>query len=192
MAVSFIGWGNGVPRENHWPALGHWQTLSQNVVSSTSRPSGFELTTLVVMCTDCIGSYKSNYHTITTAPIFNNIFFFFKKERKIRVIFFLCKGCDILVFSSPDPKGHVSYCHHLASVSVVRRKLFKKSSPLSSIFSNSGHVGWCTESPDTILKLDSLVMIQTKFGFHWSCTFRGEDFLKSLRRTTETDAKWWQ
>ena len=34
-------------------------------------------------------------------------------------------------FSSPDPKGHVSYCHHLASVvSVVRRKLFQKSSPL--------------------------------------------------------------
>ena len=43
-----------------------------------------------------------------------------------------------LVFSSPDPKGQVSYCHHLASVvvvvrrpsSVVRRKLFQKSSPL--------------------------------------------------------------
>jgi sporulation protein YlmC with PRC-barrel domain len=35
---------------------------------------------------------------------------------------------------------------------------------------------------------DTLVMIQTKFGFHWSSTFRGEDFLKSLRRTT-TDAK---
>ena len=34
------------------------------------------------------------------------------------------------VFSSPDPKGHVSYCHHLASVVVVRRKLFQKSSPL--------------------------------------------------------------
>jgi hypothetical protein len=42
------------------------------------------------------------------------------------------------------------------------------------------------------LKLDTLVMIQTKFGFHWSCTFRGEDFWKSLRRTTTTDAKWWQ
>ena len=27
--------------------------------------AGFELTTLVVICTDCIGSYKSNYHTIT-------------------------------------------------------------------------------------------------------------------------------
>ena len=32
------------------------------------------------------------------------------------------------LFSSPDPKGHMSYCHHLASV--VRRKLFQKSSPL--------------------------------------------------------------
>jgi hypothetical protein len=27
---------------------------------------GFELTTSVVIGTDCIGSYKSNYHTITT------------------------------------------------------------------------------------------------------------------------------
>ena len=58
---------------------------------------------------------------------------------------------------------------------------------ICSIFSNSGHVGWCTASPDTILKLDTLVMIQTKFGFHWSSTFRGEDFWKSLRRTTNDD-----
>jgi hypothetical protein len=47
---------------------------------------------------------------------------------------------------------------------------------ICSIFSNNGHVGWCTASPDTILKLNTLVMIQTKFGFHWSSTFRGEDF----------------
>ena len=26
-----------------------------------------------------------------------------------------------VLFSSPDPKGHVSYSHHLASVVVVRR-----------------------------------------------------------------------
>jgi hypothetical protein len=33
--------------------------------------TGFELTTLVVIGTDCKGSYKSNYHTIPamTAPI---------------------------------------------------------------------------------------------------------------------------
>ena len=47
---------------------------------------------------------------------------------------------------------------------------------ICSIFSNSGHVGWCTASPDIIWKLDTLVMIQTMFGFHWSGTFRGEDF----------------
>ena len=58
---------------------------------------------------------------------------------------------------------------------------------ICSIFSNSGHVGWCTASLDIILKLDTLVMIQTKFGFHWSSTFRGEDFWKSLRRTTDDD-----
>jgi hypothetical protein len=28
--------------------------------------AGFEIITLMVICTDCIGSYKSNYHTITT------------------------------------------------------------------------------------------------------------------------------
>ena len=34
---------------------------------------GFELTTLVVIGTDCIGNYKSNNHTITTttAPYYN-------------------------------------------------------------------------------------------------------------------------
>ena len=41
------------------------------------------------------------------------------------------------------------------------------------------------KKPDTILKLDTLVMIQIEFGFHWSSTFKGEDFLKSLRRTTD-------
>ena len=40
--------------------------------------SKFELTTLVVMGTDCIGNYKSNFYTITTASIFSNIYFFFK------------------------------------------------------------------------------------------------------------------
>ena len=37
---------------------------------------------------------------------------------------------------------------------------------ICSIFSNSDYVGWCMASPNTILKLDTIVMIQTKFGFH--------------------------
>ena len=34
--------------------------------------AGFELPTLVVIGTDCIGSYKSNYHTIMTTASPNN------------------------------------------------------------------------------------------------------------------------
>ena len=33
---------------------------------------GFELSTLVVIDNDCIGSYKFNYHTITTVPVYYN------------------------------------------------------------------------------------------------------------------------
>ena len=40
---------SGVPEENHQPVTSHWQTLSHNVVSSTPRLSGVQLTTLVVM-----------------------------------------------------------------------------------------------------------------------------------------------
>ena len=59
--------GTGVPGENHRPVASHWQTLSHNVVSSTPRhEQGFELTTLVMIGTDCTGSCKFNYHTITT------------------------------------------------------------------------------------------------------------------------------
>ena len=54
-----------VPRENHRSAACHWQKLSHNVVSSTHLAmSGIR--TLVVIGTDCTGSWKSNHHTITT------------------------------------------------------------------------------------------------------------------------------
>ena len=42
--ISVISWQSvllveetGVPGENHWIAVSHWQTLSYNVVSSTPR-----------------------------------------------------------------------------------------------------------------------------------------------------------
>jgi hypothetical protein len=44
--------------------------------------------------------------------------------RSVTLSHFQALSCYI--FSSPDPKGHVNYCHHLSSVC----KLFKKSSPL--------------------------------------------------------------
>ena len=57
----------GVPRENHWAVASHWQSLSHNVASSTPHHNqGFKLTTLVVIGTDCTGSCKFKYYTITT------------------------------------------------------------------------------------------------------------------------------
>ena len=74
--ISVISWRSvllveetGVPGENHWPATSHWQTFYY-IMLYTSRWEGVEPTTSVVISTDCIGSCKSNYHTITatTAP----------------------------------------------------------------------------------------------------------------------------
>ena len=57
--ISVISWlsdllveETGVPRENHRPVTSHWQMLSHNAVSNIPR-TGFELTTLVVISTDC-------------------------------------------------------------------------------------------------------------------------------------------
>jgi hypothetical protein len=52
----------GVPGENHRPAASHCLTLSHNVVSSTPHMSG-------IRNTDCIESYNSKYHTITTTMV---------------------------------------------------------------------------------------------------------------------------
>ena len=51
----------GVPGENHWPAASHWQTLTYNILSTTLHERDYEPTTLVMICTDCIGRSKSNY-----------------------------------------------------------------------------------------------------------------------------------
>jgi hypothetical protein len=59
----FYWWGKPEYLEKTTSCRSHWQTWSHNVVSSTRR---HELTTLVVIGTDCTGSCKSNYHTIMT------------------------------------------------------------------------------------------------------------------------------
>jgi hypothetical protein len=79
-----------VPGENHRPVAGHWQTLSHNVVLSTPRLSGFELTTLVVIGTDCIDSHKSNWVYI------NMYILLCKKERKDQLYNNLTFGSKII------------------------------------------------------------------------------------------------
>jgi hypothetical protein len=53
--------------ENYLPSASH--SITQCCIEYTSPWAWFELTTLVVIGTDCIGSCKSNYHTTTTAPL---------------------------------------------------------------------------------------------------------------------------
>ena len=68
--ISVISWWSvllleetGVSGEHHRPVASLWKTLSQNVVHLAI--TRFEVTTLVVICTDYTGSFKSNYYTIT-------------------------------------------------------------------------------------------------------------------------------
>jgi len=74
--ISVISWWSvllveetGGPGENHLPV----QTLSHECcIEYTSPSAGFELTTLVVIGTECTGSRKSNNHTTMTmmAPVY--------------------------------------------------------------------------------------------------------------------------
>jgi hypothetical protein len=54
---------------------------------------------------------------------------------------------------------------------------------VSSILSNSGHVGWCTASPDTILKLDTLVMIQRRRFLKKFTTYDGRQVMAIAHMT---------
>jgi len=76
--ISVISWRSvletGVPGENHRLVVSHWQILSHNVVSSTPRHEfngvrSHNVSGNILVGTDCTGSCKSNYHTITTTTV---------------------------------------------------------------------------------------------------------------------------
>jgi hypothetical protein len=58
----FYWWGKPKYTEKTFDLL----QVTDKRIESTSPRAGFELTTLVEIGTDYIGSYKSNYHTITS------------------------------------------------------------------------------------------------------------------------------
>jgi hypothetical protein len=61
--ISVISWRSVLLVEE---VARHWQTLSHKLIMLYTSPwSIFELTTSVVIGTDCIGNCKSNYHMIT-------------------------------------------------------------------------------------------------------------------------------
>jgi hypothetical protein len=73
--ISAISWWLVLLVEENW-VPGEKSLTNFNIkccIEYTSHRREFELTTLVLIGTDCIGSYKSNYHTITTTPGENGI-----------------------------------------------------------------------------------------------------------------------
>jgi hypothetical protein len=88
--VSFIGGGNQSTRRSWWSVLLVEETRVPGDLPQVTDKlyhnkmlywlilswAGFELTMLVVIGTDYIGSYKSNYHTIatTTTPLFQYVY----------------------------------------------------------------------------------------------------------------------
>ena len=124
MAVSFIGGRNRNTRRKPPTCRKPLTNLSQNVVSST--PSlrgirGFELTTLVVIGTDCIGSCKPTYHLITTMTASFWIGrFVFTSKRKFKqwwstirqilrsfLIFTLTKGVEIVFYFTRSSEHNI-------------------------------------------------------------------------------------
>ena len=70
VAVSFIGGGNWSTRRKP-PTCRKSLTnfITYCCIEHTSPWTGFQLTTLVVIGTGCMGGCKSNYHTITSTTI---------------------------------------------------------------------------------------------------------------------------
>ena len=72
--ISFISWRSVLLVEETWVLKRKSPTCRKSLtnfyhimfIEYTSPWTGFELTTLVVMGTDCTSSCKSNYHTIMT------------------------------------------------------------------------------------------------------------------------------
>ena len=66
--ISVISWRSVLLVEEigeiHRPIASHWQIYHTILYRVHLAMSGFELTTLVVIDTDCISSCKSNYRTI--------------------------------------------------------------------------------------------------------------------------------
>ena len=88
--ISVISWQSvllveetGVAGENHRPVTSHWQTWSHNVVSSIPRLIGIWTHNI---SSDCIGSCKSNYHTIMTMTAHRKFLAFLAKYVDTAVI----------------------------------------------------------------------------------------------------------
>jgi hypothetical protein len=79
--VSVISWQSVL--------LGKPHTKLYHIMLYNSPYSRFELTTSVVIGTDCKGSFKSNYHTVTTTMVPSKSFRNRKKHELLASLSFL-------------------------------------------------------------------------------------------------------
>jgi hypothetical protein len=81
-----------------------------------------------------------------------------------------------IIFSSPGPKVHMNYCHHLASV-VCKLFTFQASSPkpLGQLEPSGGHLGFPIGIKNRNLVKDIPMIINLQFGFSQFISFREED-----------------
>jgi hypothetical protein len=71
--------------------------------------AGFELTTLVVIGTDCIGSCKSNYHAITTTTVPAMKDYCIQNKTRNKNVFRFCLQFEFLLINDRDWRGHDFY-----------------------------------------------------------------------------------
>ena len=120
MTVSFIG---GENRRSQRKLLTCHKSLTNYIKMLCSVHlawTGFELTTLVVIGIDCIGSYISNYHTITTmtAPIINRLLYSWQYEKILYSLLLKWKSvqdgtpiCGISIpLTMPGSEFRVPFC----------------------------------------------------------------------------------
>ena len=83
----------------------------------------FELTKLVVIGTDCIGSYKSNYHTITTTMVL----YYNQCLTKWKSYIYLLWYCEISLNSLPVSDCNSKFCITIKHCIYVRMFFFLES-----------------------------------------------------------------
>ena len=105
VVLTFIGGGNRSTRRKP-PTFRKWLIKPYHILLYRVHLTlaGFELTTLVVIGTECTDSCKSNYHTITTTMVPS-------KCRGYYILFYIIDICDNIINQQRKKYVSVSISH---------------------------------------------------------------------------------